>query len=47
MAFNFFPKSVEEILDKTAGHPIEANVDEIISAFEFLVSKNPAPIGMS
>jgi len=46
MAYDFFPKSIDEILNKTSGFPIADNVDEIISMFEFLVSKNPTPINI-
>ena len=46
MAFNFFPTSVEELLIKTDGNPVEANIDELISLFNFLVDKNPTPIGL-
>ena len=46
MAYDFFPRSVDEILNKTSGFPIEKNVDEIISMFELLVSKNPTPINI-
>jgi len=46
MAFNFFPTSVEELLDKTSGTQVEANIEEIVSLFNFLVDKNPTPIGL-
>ena len=46
MAYDFFPKSVDEILNETGHFPISENVDEIILMFEFLVSKNPTPINI-
>ena len=35
MAFNFFPTSVEELLDKTSATQVEANIEEIVSLFNF------------
>jgi len=46
MAYDFFPKTVEEIINKTNALPIGKNLDEILSLFDLLISKNPTPINI-